>query len=165
MGARGGEAGGRPVRRTGRRTEPRPRAGRMEGGWGQPGTHFHLHPLVTPRPPARGVPGRDRVVVARPAEGRARQDQGTRAWLAGGPGRRPRAGIPSTVASPPAPRRAGRPLHLALRPVTGTWGARPARGGSRSGRKWGPSALKRRRWSCKLHLNSEEGGLGSLVKF
>lgn len=97
----------------------------MEGGWGQPGTHLHLYPLLTPRPPVRGVPGRTRVVVARPAEGRARQDQGTRAWLAGGPGRRPRSGIPSTAASS---RRAGQPLHLALRPVTGTWGARPALG-------------------------------------
>lgn len=100
---------------------PRPKAGRLGGAGDPPSPSSSAHPAIA-------GPGRARVVGARPAGGRARQERGTGAWRAGGPGRRPRAGIPSPAAGLRAPRRAGRRLHLALRPGAGTWGARPALG-------------------------------------
>lgn len=134
------------MRRTGRRTEPRPKAGSLEGGWGEPGTHLHLHPPLPPRSPARGVPGWSGRVP--PGAGR----DGSGAPERGGPG--------VQAAGPPRASPAGRPVS-GLRGGRGgacTWrsglglapGARVQRSVSSSGRKCGPSALKGRGWSWML---------------
>lgn len=124
----GGEAGGRPVRRAGRRPEPRPRAGRMEGGWGAPGTHLHLHRPLTARPPAGDGPGARpcRRGASRPGEGEDRT--GPQSAVGRGPSRRLRAVISYQVFPPRLARRAGRRRHLALRAGAGTGGAGSTRG-------------------------------------
>lgn len=121
-------------------------------------------PPLTPQPPARGGPRRAWVVAARLAGGRARRDPGSGARL---------AGVRAAALARASPTRRPVPGLRRGRDGACTWhsglglapGAGVRLGGSWWDRKWGPSTLKRRGWSWMLHLNSVEGGLGSLAKF
>lgn len=128
------------MRWPGRQTEPLPRAGRMEGGWGS------RTPTFTPAHPAAAGPGRPQACLGRRSTSRRGQGEagpGQRSAVGWGPGRRAGAGIPNPAASPRTPPRAGRRLHLALGPGAGTWGGRPARGllvGSEMGAEYSKEA-------------------------
>lgn len=149
------------MRRSGRRTGPRPRAGRMEGGReaGEPGTHLHLHSAFTPHPSSRAPWSSWRVP---PGEGQG-QDRGHQSVVGRGPATAPQRGHPSPPElSPPwAPRRAGRRLHLAL----------ARRGGCHLGRtvaaqaplEWGPWAECSRQAGTELVLHRSSGGTSWLA--